>query len=117
MPGSAVDVTLFSTPVALGTLVSDASGNVTGSFAVPSGTVLGAHVIQLDGTGLSGFAQSLSANITVVSQTTVPTALPPPATGRLPTTGSDDIRLIGIAMLFLGAGVSLLIVRRRLANS
>ena len=38
------------------------------------------------------------------------------ATGSLPTTGSDALRLVGIGTLLLGAGATALVVRRRVTN-
>lgn len=116
-PGSNVTVTLNSTPVTLGTLVADQTGNVTGSFAVPTGFALGAHTVQLDGTGSSGSAQTLSAGVTVIASNVV--AVPPvttAVTGALPTTGSDPRRLVGMGALLLGAGAAALVVRRRVTN-
>jgi LPXTG-motif cell wall-anchored protein len=111
MPGASVEVILNSTPVTLGTLTADANGDVSGSFGIPVGTALGSHTIQLSGVASGGVDRILSAAITVVAQqvTTASTS----ATGTLPTTGSDSTRLTGIAMMLLGTGAALMLVRRR----
>jgi hypothetical protein len=50
-PGETVSVTLHSTPVNLGTVTADASGDVDATVTIPIGTVPGAH--ELIFTGLS----------------------------------------------------------------
>jgi LPXTG-motif cell wall-anchored protein len=119
--GSNVEATLNSTPVTLGTLVADATGTVNGTFNVPAGFELGAHTVNLSGTSAAGIAGTLSASITVIAQTTTTTSTIAPATtaftstttGSLPVTGADSVKLVGVAVLLLGTGGALLVVRRR----
>ncbi len=115
--GSDVIVTLHSTPVTLGTLVADSSGRVSGSFAVPAGTALGDHVVQLDGNSVSGSIQTLTAAITVVSASATTTTTSPAAvaatTGTLPVTGSDTGTLLTMAALLVGVGAGILLLGRR----
>jgi len=45
-PGETVALTLFSDPIALGTLTADASGVLRGSFTVPAEASTGAHEVE-----------------------------------------------------------------------
>ncbi len=60
--GESVDVTLFSDPVLLGTVVADSAGRVSMSATIPSDTPPGAHRIELvgrqSGKSVSGVAAS-----------------------------------------------------------
>jgi len=94
-PDSPVELFICSTPVSLGNLTADASGNVNGTVTIPSGTVLGAHTLAATGARSNGLNQVAYASITVVSAT---------PTGTLPTTGTENGRLIamGAALVVLG---------------
>lgn len=60
-PNTVVIVYLFSTPIEIGRVLTDSSGNFTGEFDVPDGLELGQHTLQI--TGYSPDGQIQSANI------------------------------------------------------
>ena len=49
-PGETVTGTMLSEPLALGTQVANAAGEVTFTWTIPAGTELGAHSVVLEGT-------------------------------------------------------------------
>jgi hypothetical protein len=60
-PNATVIIYMFSTPIEIGRLTTDASGAFVGEFYVPSGLELGQHTLQV--TGYSPDGQIQSANI------------------------------------------------------
>jgi uncharacterized repeat protein (TIGR02543 family) len=48
-PNSDVHVYIFSTPILLGILHTDANGNFVGDLPLPAGLVVGDHTVQVDG--------------------------------------------------------------------
>ena len=105
-PGSSVDCVLCSTPVLLGTFPADDSGNVARAVVVPNGTSLGAHTVACAGARVNGIQQVAYAPLNVTSST---------ISGSLPTTGSDNGRLIaiGAALVVLGGAAVFGSVRAR----
>lgn len=116
---SGVDVTFVfnSTPVTLGVLVADATGSVSGSFNVPSGSTIGMHTITA--TGLrNGQVTTVATSIEVVAVGTAAAAgSPPVSTGSLPVTGSNNAvgYTIAAAFLVVLGGFVVLASRRRTA--
>jgi len=94
-PNSDVSIFICSTPVNLGTFQADSTGRVAVTVTIPAGTTLGAHTLAAVGNRSNGLSQVAYAAIQVVSPTT---------TGTLPTTGSDNGKLIamGAALVVLG---------------
>jgi LPXTG-motif cell wall-anchored protein len=110
---SQVVVTLFSTPVQLGTMTADASGTAQGSFTVPADTPAGAHTIELTGTDPADAARTVNLTMTVTTSGTSPGT--PTGTGgtsgtsaALPLTGASSRDLVSAALLLLAAGFFLL---------
>ncbi len=99
-PGSDVETFICSTPISLGTFTADSSGAVSQSLTIPAGTVLGAHTIAAVGKRANGLDQVAYAAVTVVS-----TSSGSSSSGTLPTTGSDNGKLVamGAALMVLGA--------------
>jgi len=65
-PGESLDIDLCSSPVSLGRVTADASGAVSSTVTIPSGTALGAHTIVVSNASLSRVAR---VSITVVAAT------------------------------------------------
>jgi hypothetical protein len=86
--------TFESTPVSLGTVRSDASGNVRAVFRIPASATAGAHQIVVSGPAATSGTHRAVANVTVVRS----------ASGTLPATGAraDRLALVGVAFLALG---------------
>nr|WP_243861931.1 GH92 family glycosyl hydrolase [Frigoribacterium endophyticum] len=87
-PGETVSLTLFSDPIALGTLTAGADGLVTGSFTVPAGAATGAHEVEaLGGTSQAAVRVAFSVVDTAPSATGVAPLRPGSYDGSLAYTG------------------------------
>ena len=64
MPGAPVVITLFSTPVKLGTATADSFSFVSKALTIPMGTALGSHKLVSTGLGANGRALTLEVPIT-----------------------------------------------------
>lgn len=60
-----VAVYLYSSPTLLGQLTTDSSGSFSGSFAIPAGTAVGVHNVQVVGTLADGEAGALTAGLRI----------------------------------------------------
>ncbi len=88
MPGSTVDVWLFSTPVLLGEISVGSDGTFERLLALPDGIEAGEHTVQLNGLGADGSVRSVSTGLLVEAAATPPTtvtALPSAVTVPLST--------------------------------
>ena len=94
-PSSAVGVTLHSTPLNLGTLTADGSGNVQGTFSVPAGFDTGAHTVELTGANAQGAPRTVVLALAVVGA----------SGGGLAFTGSSARDLASFGLLFLAIGM------------
>ena len=68
LPGSTVTQTLFSNPVALGSVAVDASGSFRASPIIPASVPLGNHTLSFTGTANTGEPFALSIGIRLQSQ-------------------------------------------------
>ena len=93
MPHSTVDVTLHSTPVALGRFTTDASGAFNATVVIPSSTSLGAHTVVLDGTAPNGQRATIDLALTVEDPS-----------GTLPHTGGSPFPLAATGLFLIAAG-------------
>lgn len=92
-PNASVSLTLFSDPVALGTLTANASGAISGSVTIPANAATGAHRIEAKGANNISGNNILSANIQVTSR----------GSSIARTGGPSDFLLpIGIAVVSFG---------------
>jgi len=64
-PGNIVDVWMYSTPTRLGQLTVNASGAITGTFALPDSLSLGDHAVVLDGQNNQGQDVILGIGVSV----------------------------------------------------
>ncbi len=101
-----VDITLYSDPIFLGSVVADAAGAVSTTVSIPADLEPGAHRIELVGR-VSGRAASVSVEVLADGADAGVTL---PATGR--PTGSE----VGVALLLLLVGAALVGSRRRLES-
>lgn len=101
-------VVLHSTPTTLGMLTTDASGNASGSFAIPAGFT-GAHEVLVTAAGSSSAAASTGINLPASGSSSTTTG----GSGDLAFTGAAVIGLGVLAVALLGAGGMLLFVGRR----
>lgn len=98
-PGTTADVWLFSTPLLLGMPTVLPDGTFSAMLALPRGTPVGQHTIQVNGVTSASETISASLGVRVVS-----------ARSTLASTGAD-IRLFPAALL-VGLGVALLAAAR-----
>jgi hypothetical protein len=113
-PDTDVTVVLHSDPVTLGIAHTDANGNFTATFTIPSGVPAGDHTLVFTGVDAAGNPIVVEQAVTL---TGTMTASPRAATGAiLPVTGIDALALAlsATGLLFAGA-VALLAGRRRAA--
>ena len=71
-PNSLVSVYLFSTPVLLGTVMTDSKGNFSVNFPTPANMELGEHTLQINGTSAAN--QTMSASIRIMAVKAAPIA-------------------------------------------
>lgn len=117
-PNTEVTATLFSTPVVLGTTVTDAQGRLTQGFTIPADTAPGPHTLRMSGLNPQNVPTNVDLALTVVA----PAAAAPPAAPsrpgvvpapRLPRTGGEALLALGLAAGLLAAGGGALGVARR----
>lgn len=119
-----VKVYLFSEPLLLGTITTDANGEFSESLPLPESVAPGNHTIQANGFRPNDSVRSVSLGVKVVSAAVVFTGLVyngpivlSMTPGRAPTTGGSEIYLNGIRLdrttgVFVN-GVELEIVSKR----
>ena len=103
-PGETVDVTLHSTPIALGTLTADAAGAVEGDVTIPADVEPGYHTIELVG-------QTSARPVEVAVEVDAPRS--PTTRSQLPATGSPSAALASVAAALLVVGGALVAEGRR----
>jgi hypothetical protein len=105
LPGSKVDIWMFSEPRYLGQLTVRADGTFAGTVQLV-GVAVGEHTLQVNGLSMSGAQRSVNLGVLVKpAQST-------PALGLLPTTGADVMSLWWQALALIGVGVLALGSRR-----
>jgi len=116
-PGETVALTLFSDPIALGTLTADGDGIVRGSFTVPAAASTGAHEVEaLGGTSQTAVRAAFRVVDTAPADQGVRPVRPGTGDGSLaftggPTQDPTDGALVagvlvasGLALVGLGLG-------------
>jgi hypothetical protein len=112
MPGTRVDIWLFSTPTLAGSLEVDEEGEFSSEFVVDVAT--GNHTLQIQGVGADGFIRAANLGVTVADPT------PEAMNGAEQTTSSGMTWLwwwvMGLLLVVgAGAGVVLWLSRRTAA--
>jgi DNA-binding beta-propeller fold protein YncE len=113
-PGEWVSATLFSTPADLGMYRADASGTLTATVTVPADVAAGEHrfalVGQVDG-------RVLWTELDVLAVDGAPGGSDGEEPGRpdgLATTGSHVGALVGLAVVLVAGGATIVVARRRM---
>ncbi|SDF14689.1 Uncharacterized conserved protein [Cellulosimicrobium cellulans] len=113
-PGEWVSATLFSTPADLGMVRADAAGRLTATVTVPADTAAGEHrlalVGQVDGRVLWTELEVLATDAATGGHDGAAPAGP----DGLATTGSHVGALVGLAIVLVAGGVTIVVARRRL---
>jgi hypothetical protein len=105
LPGTFVDVWLFSSPTYLGSVLVAADGSFMASLEVSNSIPVGEHTLQANGTSSDGSSRTLNLGVRVVDMTV-----------DLPATGMRSTFPF-VAVWFLFAGLVAFATRRRLLNS
>ena len=113
-PSETVTLTLDGTSNVLRTATTDATGALSVSLTLPTGTSLGTHSIVA--TGASG--DTATTAITVAGSCAVPVAAISPSglafsPSGLAFTGADIAAIVGVGSLALGVGGMLMLATRR----
>jgi LPXTG-motif cell wall-anchored protein len=107
---SSVRIELHSSPVLLGTFMTDGAGTLSATVTIPKDTAPGRHTIVAYGADPSGKAASVSASIEVTGATSGDLR---PSNLKLPRTGAE-IAMAGLIGLGLaGAGTMAVAAGRR----
>lgn len=113
-PGEWVSAWLFSTPADLGMFRADATGTLTATVTVPADVVAGEHrfaiVGQVDGRVLWTELEVLPADGAGTGSDGAGSGRP----GGLAATGSHVGSLVGLAIVLVAGGVTIVVARRRL---
>lgn len=100
---STATITIYSTPLELGTVVTDGDGNFTKPVSVPDGLANGSHEIVALGAAPDGTPRAMKLDVLVAR----------PAGRGLPVTGADIAHLQAVGLLALCVGVALVRFGRR----
>jgi PKD repeat protein len=113
-PGEQVSLTLFSDPIALGTLTANADGIIRGSFTVPLSAATGEHEVEALGSVSKVAARAAFEVVDTVAPDSGRAPLRPGSNdGSLAYTGGDRASVIDtglVAGMFLAAGGLILAV-------
>jgi hypothetical protein len=106
LPGSSVDLYVYSTPVKLGTTTADAHGAFSATVALPENLAAGTHHLVAAGVDQGGSPRYLVLAVTVAGERAAITA-------GLASTGAAPLPLLGGAAVLLLAGTTLVLLGRR----
>ncbi|WP_433053393.1 hypothetical protein [Dactylosporangium sp. CS-033363] len=107
MPYSTATIVVYSQPLELGTVVTDAQGNFSKPVRVPPDLVVGAHSLVAAGIGPNGQPHSLKMAITVQAQSASS------GSGNLAVTGAPIAAMLQLGLATVLGGGSLLFATRR----
>jgi titin len=109
---STATIIIYSTPIILGTITTDAHGDFTDPVTVPASLAVGSHNLVASGVDPTGATHQIRMPITVDATST---ALP---TTALPFTGAPTLQLAIGGILLAGVGLVLThAARRRMPSS
>ena len=114
VPGEWVSATLFSTPADLGMYRADASGTLTATVTVPADAAAGVHRFALVGQ-VAG--RVLWTELEVLAADGAPGGSDGEQPGRpdgLATTGAHVGALVGLAVVLVAGGATIVVARRRM---
>ncbi|MPQ99773.1 LPXTG cell wall anchor domain-containing protein [Modestobacter sp. I12A-02628] len=113
LPFSTATIVIYSTPIVLGDVVTDAQGNFSTTVTVPKTLEAGTHSLVASGIAPDGTSRFLRMDVVMESAEQAPAAGDGPA---LADTGASTVvpALLGVGLLAGGAG--LLVVSRRRAG-
>ena len=77
LAGSSVTVTMYSTPIDLGTYVANADGTLSGTLIIPANAPVGNHTVVLSGTAANGATATAQLAFQIVADPTAATPATP----------------------------------------
>jgi hypothetical protein len=107
LPGSTVELVVYSTPVKLGTAVVLADGTFSATVTLPKDMPNGTHHLVASGVDVNGNPRNLVVEVTVSGGVAATTG------GGLAYTGSTPLPFVVGGVLALAAGGGLLVASRR----
>lgn len=108
-PSSTVEATLYSTPVTVGSALTDGTGAARIAVTIPANLAAGAHTLVVSGFGTSGQTAFAAVGVTAPGAATVT-----PTRRTLANSGSvADGTMPAVAGVFLVMGGAMLVMRRR----
>ncbi|AGL14729.1 fibronectin type III domain-containing protein [Actinoplanes sp. N902-109] len=125
-PHSTVTALLYSDPVTLGSVVTDAAGSFTKEITVPAELDAGTHQLVASGVDPDGSRRMIRMPVRVQAEPTTPDSPVPPGSpatpdspaapssggSELPRTGAPVAVLASWAALIMGAGLGLVVASR-----
>jgi hypothetical protein len=106
LPGSTVELVVYSTPVKLGSAVVLADGTFSATVTLPKDLANGVHHLVATGVDVNGAVRNLVVEVTVSGGTAT-------VSGGLAYTGFTALPFVGAGVLALGLGGGLLVASRR----
>jgi hypothetical protein len=106
MPYSTVDVVIYSTPIVLGTVVTDANGNFSQEVTVPTSLAAGQHHLVASGVAPDGSPRFMRMDVTVA-------AAEHGGPGQLAWTGFETLPWLLGGLGAVAAGGFVLVATRR----
>jgi hypothetical protein len=112
--GESVAGLVQSDPVSVGSTTSDAAGEISFTFTLPSTVPAGAHTVKLTG-ATSGLVLSAPLTVTAaqVAPTTSTTVRATTTTAGIARTGGDTGDQSAVALMLVAGGSALALIARR----
>ncbi|WP_433054997.1 Ig-like domain repeat protein [Dactylosporangium sp. CS-033363] len=103
-PYSTVTITIYSTPIELGRVTTDATGSFQVPITLPQQLAAAQHTVVAQGSAPDGSVRAMSLAVAVAA---APVITNPPAAGSLPVTGPPVgvLLLTGLVLAVTGAGL------------
>jgi titin len=102
-PNSTVELVVYSTPISLGTVITDNNGEFSVDVVVPPTLPIGDHSIAAVGADPQGNVRAMRLDVTVAPA--VPTTPTTPPVLAITGGATADRAMLGLLMLALGAGL------------
>ena len=122
-PNSEVRMYVYSTPTLIGTFMTDATGSIDVSAAVPSALALGGHTLEVRGPGTDGKELSLAIGVTLVEDSSILGPESNTGTGQAKgtptvadaegTNGTSNLWWLVVLIFVLALGLVLIVRNRR----
>jgi hypothetical protein len=118
-PNSMATVWLFSEPVKLGEIQTDANGGFAELFAINTSIPLGDHTIQINGQHTDGSVRTVAMGVSIFGEDFAPEEVVTDASGPSDSDSNQALGVIGaVGLAFIGGiGVGILMLSQRKRKS